>query len=638
MAYKDENESTSNNEQPKAQQSQREGRRETPRTEEGTRPVATVLDINRLLGGPMSRRTSGENLVQAIAAVKFHCDEERQINGGSSIDLGKITVLGLDAQEHGGVSVSSVIIAYPVEENGVTRVFTSLLVLESTLEEELRIRNHETNGRSYPLPIVASDYVTEEYLALIDQIVTKHFHATSRRQVEVVRSGWRVVDSGVDFSEPKSTEARMVVFYAMASITAMYNSFFRDDVYFSLDWLSKASSLQISVDMSGRPVYTADGLPRRSDLAISVAGTVPRGDQHIQVSLANLGGYINLIYSPPQYEDRWSRERRQDVPYFTPTFIINRMDTGEAAITPELLLLAMAASSAITKNEAWAQIFLPGDGSSEHRDTGLLNLLGPDKDAGPVIFEGRQGNDFIDRWAQYFFSLVDDRLAWAIELEEGGDNSWITSLLTDAASDDPEVSHDAIRRLYGYADRLTGNNFTRRAKELGVESPLVMSGARYLTGTYLDQSGEKRDLRDWDTLRWLASNPSDEGESALRYQQVIDRTDLDVEIRVSEQYEQLASAMTERNLKFSRYVDLAWINPRFIEALALAVADCKIDIDQRQATYSFGQKRMMGNTRVRDFVGGDLTHNMLSHRRSSSTQRNLRSPVGNGFGRGVFDY
>ncbi|QTH80347.1 hypothetical protein PA10_00147 [Pseudomonas phage pPa_SNUABM_DT01] len=595
---------------------------------------AGLLDINRLLGAPMSRRISGEVLVNAVKAIKHWFAPERQVAGGGLIDLTKIQVLGLEASEH-NVSISSAILAYPVEENGTVKVLVHSIALAQSLTDDVGVRTAEINHRSYTLPVIPSDYITESYLALIDEIVKKNFEQ-SRKNVEIVRAGWRVVSPKVDFSEPENTEVRQVVFFAQAALAAIYGDLYNENLYFSLDWLTKASTLEINVDLSGREVFTADGLPRRSDLAVQVAGIVRKGDQNIPVPLANLGGYVNIMYTPPAQEERWARNQRRDQPYFTPVYVINRMDTGTNGITPELLLLAMAGASVISKDQAWAQGFLPGDvqrGEVDYRDAGLLNILGPDQDKQPVVFDSRSSLD-TNKWAQYFFSLVDDNLAWAIELEEGGDNSWITSLLSDAATDD-SPNKDAIRRLYDYADRLTNGNFTRRAKELGVEVPLQMSGARYLTGTWIDENGKERDLRDWDLLRWMASNPSDEGESALRYQDVIDRTDLDVEIRVSEQFDQLTQALGASNVKFARYVDLAFINPAFIEALAMAVADCKINIDQRSAHYTFGNRRLRGNTRIRDFVGGDLTHGMLSSRRMGNDgQRGLRSVVGNGFGFG----
>jgi len=596
---------------------------------------AGLLDINRLLGAPMSRRTSGEALVNAVKAFKFWFSTDRQVAGAGAIDLAKIQVLGLEASEH-NVSVSSVILAYPVEHNGTVKVLTHALALESTLTDESNVRNVDINHRSYQLPVVTSDYITEAYLALVDEITKKNFEQ-SRRGVEIIRAGWRTVDRKVDLSEPEGTEVRQVVFYAQAALAAIYNDLINPDLYFSLDWLNKQSTLEINVDLSGRESVSADGLPRRNDIAVGVAGVVRKGDQNVSVGLANLGGYVDLQYTPPQEQDRWARTQRKDQPYFTPTFIINRMDTGTNGITPELLLLALAGASVISKDQAWASTFLPGEvarGEVDTRDTGLLNILGPDQDKLPVEFDARASLD-THKWGQYFFSLVDDKLAWAIELEEGGDNSWITSLLLDAANDD-SPNREAVRRLYDYADRLTNGNFSRRAKELQVESPLVMSGARYLTGTWIDEKGQERDLREWDLLRWMALNPNDEGVSALNYQDVIARTDLDVEIRVSEQYTQLITALGASNVKFARYVDLAYINPAFIEALAMAVADCKINIDQRQAHYSFGSRRLRGNSRVRDFMGGDLTHGLMNRRVvGAEGQRSLRGSVGNGFGFGT---
>lgn len=615
---------------------------ERPRASGGDRPqreapaasAAGLLDINRLLGAPMSRRISGEVLVNAVKAVKHWFDPERQVAGAGLIDLSKIQVLGLEASEH-NVSISSVILAYPVEDQGTVKVLVSALALGGSMTDDSGVRNVDINHRSYTLPVIPSDYITESYLGLIDEIAKKAFDQT-RRSVEIVRAGWRVVSGKVDFNDPENTEVRQVVFYAQAALASIYGSLFQPDLFFSLDWLSKQSTLEINVDLSGRESVTADGLPRRSDIAVAVSGIVRKGDQNIPVGLANLGGYVNIMYTPPAQEDRWSRTQRRDQPYFTPVYVINRMDTNANGITPELLLLALAGASVISKDQAWAQTFLPGDvarGDVDYRDAGLLNILGPDQDKEPVVFDNRASLD-THKWAQYFFSLVDDNLAWAIELEEGGDNSWITSLLSDAANDD-SPNQDAIGRLYDYADRLTNGNFTRRARELGVEKPLQMSGARYLTGTWIDEKGNERDLREWDLLRWMATNPNDLGDSALRYQDVIDRTDLDVEVRVSEQYDQLTSALGVGSVKYARYVDLAFIDPAFIEALAMAVADCKINIDQRSAHYTFGNRRLRGNTRIRDFVGGDLTHGMLNSRRvGGDGQRSLRGTVGNGFGFG----
>lgn len=619
------------------QNSNQEQRRESqPRSErrESSQAVqAGLMDINRLLGAPMSRRTSGEVLVNAVQSVKFWFDPERQVAGAGAIDLTKIEVLGLEATEH-NVSISSVILALPVDTNNGIKVLVSTMALASSLLDESSVRNVEISGRTYPLPVVASDYITESYLALIDEIVRKKFEQ-SRRNVEIVRAGWRVVDKGVDFSEPESTEVRTVVFYQQAALTAIHNDLFHNDLYFSLDWLSKQSSLEINVDLSGREVTTADGLPRRSDISVAVSGVVRKGDQTLPIGLANLGGYISLVYSPPQDLDRWNRGGRSSQPYFTPVFVINRMDTNANGITPELLLLALAGASVISKDQAWAQTFLPTDvarGETDYRDAGLLNILGPDDDKAPVVFESRASLD-TTKWGQYFFSLVDDQLGWAIELEEGGDNSWITSLLLDAAND-TTVNGEAVRRLYSYADRLTNGHFKRRAVELGVEQPLVTTGARYLTGTWVDEHSKLRDLRDWDLLRWMATNPTDNGDSALRYQDVIDRTDLDVEIRISEQYDQLTSALGAGSVNFSRYVELAYINPKFIEALALAVADCKINIDQRAAHYTFGNRRLRGNPRIREFIGGDLTHGMLNRRTMADGTRSVRGPLANGFGGG----
>lgn len=595
-----------------------------------------LMDLNRFLGGPITRRDSSEVLIAAVKAAKFALSPDRIVASSGQYDVSKIEVLGLEASEH-QVSISSVIVALPVETNNGLSVLVSMIALAGSMNDAAQVRNFEQNGRSYPIPVLAGDYITEGYLSLVDEIVKKKFEQ-SRRSVEIVRTGWNIALPTVHWSEPESTEVRNVMFYTMASLTSAFNEMFRNDAYFNLDWFNKQATLEINIDVSGRESYTADGQPRRNDIGVTVAGVQRRSDnQHVTMPLSTIGGHVELVYVQPETTGISRRSIERDQPIFQPVYVINRMDSSNNVISPELLLLALAGASVLTKDERWAQTFLPTDlarGETDYRDTGLLNVLRQTGDNTPIVFDGRSSLD-TDKWADYFFSLVDEKLVFAIELEEGGENSWITGLLSDAANDNTPDA-DAVRRLYSYADRLTMGHFTRRAKELGVESPLMSSGARYLTGTWIDENGKTRDLRDWDMLRWLAVNPNDNGDSALRYQDVVNRTDLDVEIRISEQYEQLAGALTPSGLKFGRYVELAYINPDFIKALALAVTDCKVNVDASNASYSFGNRRLRGNSRVRDFAGGDLSGGMASGRRTMGDgSRGYRGGVGNGFGHGA---
>lgn len=591
--------------------------------------VPAIQEINRILGGGMPRRTNGNVLTSAVKAVKAHLNPEREIARGN-VDLNKLQVIGLEASEL-GLGISSVILAVPKEEGGVLRIFTSVLALEATMLDESGVRNLDINGRTWTVPVLGSDYVTDSYLAHVERVVSKQFES-ARNRVEVVCAGWRVVDRAVDFSDEESSEVRSVVFYAQAALSAMMAAQSSDQPFFCLDWLQKNSSLEISVDMSGKENYTSDGLPRRNDISIAVSGTARGADGQTQtIPIATLGGYINLMYCMPKEEQFDSRRR---TPPFVPVFVINRLDSATNAVTPEQLLLALGSAAVISSNPGWARNFLPGDvgrGAIDYKDTGLLNILSnPEGTGEPVVFEG-SGNIDESKWFSYFSSLVDvDNLAWAIELEEGGENSWITSLLLEAASDTSE-NGAAVARLANYADRLTTGHYSRRAREMGVTYPLNLADARYLTGTYLDENRQPRDLRDWDTLRWLAAFPDDRGEAALRYQSVIDRTDIDTEIRVAEQYRQLTEVMPS-GVKFSRYVDLVYIDPHWIAALARAIGDCNINIDSRSATYSFGARRLRGNTRIRDYASGDLAGGALSRRSYDDGTRSIRTRVGNGFG------
>ncbi len=600
--------------------------RAQPQSEQSSRRTAGSLkDVNRLLGGPLARNTGGVALTDAIKALRDTISIDKNIGGGGALDLAKLSILGLESSEYNS-QVSSVIFAYPHEQDGKLNVYTYVAALEASFDGEIPNRVYDHNRRPYSVPGVVGDFVTEGYLKTASEIVKKHF-SDNRRQVEVIDAGWRTVGKLVDFSIKDNPSVRGIAFYAVASLNAMLTADTNEGLFFDLDWLAKGENLDISIDVSGRELQTADLLPRRSDIVVNIGGTIQVDGDTVRSKLTTVGGYVNLVFSPDSEDKGYSRHRDQKTQVFTPIFIIDNLDTGGNAITPELLLLGLAGASVISKNQNWAQVFLPNDvrgGNTDYRDTGYLGLLGQKRQ---YVEVGNRTNLDIDEWSDYFFSLVREELAWGIEVEEGGDNSWITSLLWAAASGD----RDAEDRLWEYADRLTLNNFTGRARDLGVSKFVDLSGSRYLSGTYIDEKGEVRDLRDFDMLRWLVQTGNDDPSIAIDWQETFDNPDLDWEVRVAEQHRMLQSVLGT-NLQYSRYVNLLYVNPDAIKALAMAVDDCKVGIDQNQTQYSFGSRRLRGNTRIGQFAAGDVTGGIFNRTRDTGGRGTRRTPLGNGFG------
>lgn len=603
--------------------------RETPAPAASGRVQGTMRDMNRLLGSPISRNTGGGALTHAIAAFKDWTSADKNVGGNGMIDLTKLVILGLDASEYGS-QVSSAIFAYPYEIEGTLCVYAYTAALESSVDGELPPKVHEINRRPHTLPGVVGDYITEGYLKSAEEIVAKYF-ADARRQVQVIDAGWRVVSKNVDFALKDNPAVRQVAFYALAALNAIVSADVEPDLYFDLGWLQKGDNLDIAVDVSGRELLTADQLTRRSDLVINVSGNIATDDGPVRKKLAMVGGNINLVFSPDEQEQGLGRRNRDETQVYTPLFVINNMDTGLNAITPEILLLGLAGASVISRHNAWAQVFIPNDtarGQTDYRNTGYLGLLGPNGEVAPV--GSSRTNLDLEEWGDYFFSLVRQDLAWGIEVEEGGDNSWITSLLLCAANGD----RDSEARLWEYADRLTLGNFSARARELGVKNFVELSGAKYLTGTYLNERGEPSDLRDFDLLRWLVQTGNNDKNIALDWQETFDNVDLDWEVRVAAQMNLLNSIGL--NMQVVRYVNLLYIDPAVIQALATAVDDCNIGIDQAQTQYQFGNRRIRGNLRIKNFAAGDVSGGIFNRTRNLDGNRNRRSPLGNGLGRRNF--
>lgn len=618
-----------NRAQAQAPQQERVERPRDTRDERSVRRGGSLKDLNRLIGTPLPRNSGGESLVRAINAFKQVMSADKNVGGSGAIDLSKLVILGMEATEH-NVQVSSVIFTYAHESEGQLNVYSFVAALEGSFDGELPTRNVNISRRDYSVPTVVGDYITDGYLKTAADIVSKHY-SDNRRSVNVIDAGWRTISTNTDFSIEANPLVRQIAFYVAASMVAMVNEAEADEVFFDLDWLAKGENLDISIDLSGRELFTADGLPRRSDLVVSIHGSIQNDETVIRNKLTTVGGNINLVYAP-EVEDRGLSNRRsrdEVTQIYTPVMVINNLDTGANAITPELLLLGLAGASVISRKANWAQVFLPNDvqkGKTDYRDTGALAYLSKLRQHVDV---GNRTNLDTDEWADYFFSLVREDLAWAIEVEEGGDNSWITSLMYAAATGNP----DAEDRLWDYADRLTMGHFSSRAKAAGVNEFVTLSGSRYLTGTYIDEHGDMKDLRDFDLLRWLVQTGEQDPETALDWQETFDNIDKELEVRTSEQNAMLTSVLSN-NVQYSRYVNLLYINPLAIRALADAVTACGVGIDQGQAMYSFGQRRLRGNNRIQGFAAGDVSGGVFTRARDTGGVRgSRRSPVGNGLGR-----
>lgn len=603
----------------------RETREDRPsRESQSRRPTASLKDLNRLLGGPLSRDTGGETLVAALAGFKGWIDSDKNVSGRQTVDLKEVQLLPMEAAEH-NVLASAVIFTYPIEHDGAKKVLSFIVVLEGSIDGEMPAKTYDMGRRSYSIPSVVGDFVTDGYLQAATAIVRKAY-SNDRRQPEVIDAGWRSVSKLVDFSMKDNEQVRKIAFHAMTAITAVTMELLSPDVYFGLDMLAKGENLVLNTDVSGRETFTADGLPRKTDMTVNVQGHIQLEDTTSKRTLATIGGRIDLIYAPDP-EANLSRHRREEPP-LVPIFVINHMDTGLNAVTPELIGLGLAGVSSLSRGREWARVFLPNDlgTKNDYRDTGWLALFSSEKRYQDL---GNLRSLDPEDWAEYFFSLVSDELAWGIEVEEGGDNSWLTSLFWAAANGDT----DAEDRLIGYFDRLTNSHFSSRMREAGIRSVVRNSGQRYLTGVYKDEGDNLRSTADFDLLRWLHHTGAEGTDIALDWQETFEPESRDWEVRTSEQVSMLASVLNQ-NLTLVRYVNLVYLDTGAMKALALAVTDCGVGIDQSNSMYQFGNRRLRGNMRIRDLADGDITGGLFNRPREVNGGRRSVGPLGNGLGRG----
>src|SRR5690606_4182047 len=315
--------------------------------------------------------------------------------------------------------------------------------------------------------------------------------------------GVSTVPSEVD-PEKDSDKLRNLAFYASAAVTTLSVEKIGYQPRFAADWLSADDRVDVSIDFGGDPIKTASGLPKRTDVALNLTATLleKEGGNRRQ-GLTTVGGQLEMIYTTPQASQdtlNFGRRRDGETQHFYPVFNITTLDTQGKQITLELLTLGLASVSLLTDNLYWVNGFRPnllkaaGGKSINLRDIGKLNLL-----AGGQAVDVLGGNFSDDDLLEYLGTLCHRDLAIGMHVEERGELTWVHQVILDAALDPAGTGAQILRNSF---DHVTGNRFTTAHEQLaGVGAPLVVSGQnRIILGTYVDDAGNVKDLRDIDTL------------------------------------------------------------------------------------------------------------------------------------------
>lgn len=574
---------------------------ERPVREEGANSIRTM---GRTFGRALSRTTAGEALSKAYNAFDklFHDPAGSNSNTGDVIQLDEYKVSTFDAQEY-RADMSSVVLSYLLKDSstGDQHAFYFTILVEGSTPGLSPVRFEDRN-RSYEIPRTAGDVMNSRYADRVFDMVEGIYG----KDVIYHDCGSNVLPGDIDID--KDLQAiRNLAFYANAAIETISVELLGYQPKFTLAWLERDDSLEVSVDWTGQQQYSAAGQPRRTDVKICITSNMREENGSFRDRLSRVGGSLELIYSPAAVASDHgfgARRRTEETEIVTPLFTITDLDTDYKAITLEMQLLGLASTAMLSDDLYWVNGFRPKPkdrDQPDYRDVGVLNYLMNGK-----YFDVKSSSVDTSAFLEYFGTLCRRDLAYAIDVEERGDNTWINSVFAEAA----QGNENSLRRVFEAADNLTDNHFSSIYRNMIEDSrsptnPFEESGNRIILG-WFREGGEKYDLRHLDLLYWLNRRGESDPELALQWQDTYDMVRDPIELRIENRLRIIEDVLGAGNYKVTGYAQQVLINSDFIAALALAVKACDVRIDQSNTTNTYGNVRERGNSNIGRLAGANL--------------------------------
>lgn len=593
----------------KGQQTRREGdaaERAEPTPPPAGNPDAaaamrTMRNMNSLFGRALDRRSTGEYLLKFSNALnKIFNPEDATITSseGGAIRLDSFRVMPFDMAEQ-FTSVSAAVLLLPLLQSDGLHLFAHTLLLEGSAPAPATLQD-DWAGHRYEILQVTGDLWNEKFLKKVTDASIKQF--SSHANIKFYDAGCSTVSQIVNPEDAQTI--RQLAFYASAALSTLSVEVLKYQPRWALDLLDTRDTLDVATAFTGEPIMSACGQPRRTDIRMELSASIWEEEGAVRQPLTVVGGQMELVYSPPKRASDYGfgRREQEETQHFYPLFNITTLDTQYKMVSLELLLLGLASTAMLSDNLYWVHTFRNPQARARNRkekdfrDIGALNYL-----VGGSYFDTKSANVSDEDFLDYFGTLTHRDLAYGMHVEERGELSWISQLFLNASNGD-QASIDAI---FDSADVLTENWFTRVFKEMGGVELVHPGDNRIILGTYRDDDGVVRDLRDIDLLHLLNLRGDSDREIALAYQDTFDQIDLPINYRIKRRIDILQDILGS-NLKIDGFARQIYFDIKMIRALAAAVHKAGATINRVQAGTPYMNTRARGNDRIGRYAGSDL--------------------------------
>lgn len=554
--------------------------------------------------GRIGRATRRSDMSEVLALYMEALNEK--IKGFSS-EMG-FQIIPLAGQHHNLHYSACVVVADTTIAGGRTAcAYTLILEGSATQPKPEYVNMHNRQVEVLRTPMDAWDELT---WSKVQDVVIDKFG-----DVNVLNAGSTVVPEKAD---PKDGErmhqilwgAQEAIYGALEIAYPDFTTHFNIGEFF--DRRSDRIVAQFAYNANDGESIT--GAPVRSDITLKISAT-DRNTQNQNMysafqhqstkDLVEVNSYVDLVYAPQNALPAPGQPIPTEV--MQPRLVITKINPIDAPYTPEIFLLGLATSQLLGENYAWASQYSNFAQEEVHDIGGMgYRMKNPsDPTAAPVAIDTKTNTFGKDQMFDLIRTACYRYPLYSIDCEDAGPDSWLTGALVEAA----HGNRASAQAMIDAADRLTNGLFSKYWQGGDIA---VSESNRIHLGTYVDATGQLRDLREIDNLAILNLFGANDINTCNLWENTFNDVNTPIEIRQEDRLN-IVKQVTTNQLKITGSAERVTFTPVFLDALVDACMEAGLLVDEDGLQPLFGTNFQVGNTFVTSLAtGGHGVSGMVS--------------------------
>ncbi len=523
---------------------------------------------------------SGFEPIGANIGSEMYTELKRQLGEILKTDDIEFFILDMNKEIHTNLYYSGIIIAERIKVQPSVIAYQILLL--SGTADPIKPLIESINNTTVEVTRLPSDAYDSRIREIANNIINKAFPNTRSICVSCC-----IVPETFNVKDPAAVR-RLAHNASTATNTELL---YRSNQYqpINLSEVDNNLGLTIALQFANQQMYGADSLPFRSSVVSEFCfrPNARTQDRSLNNGAANqtitqVSGFIDAVYVPvagASGTNPWLTQQQntqRPTQKFMPRFVIT--DINCHALTPDMVLLAIATSFPLRDDSNWIQTFRPSSNryiTFNITDIGALNI-----DAN-IANETTGYGTRIDTNTQTFTlgelgslvaTMFRPELAISLDVPDAGPSTWYTDLFVAASRGD----NSAYNVIYNAANVLTGGRFERHFA-MG-QSMFTDVGNRVHLGYWTNKNGEKCDIRDIDHLA-VCNIIGEINPTLIReWSDTWVRTQVPAPIRLAAR-KKMISSLTNETAIFTGWAERLTFTAAFTGALSNAIRDTGLPVN-----------------------------------------------------------